>query len=48
MKSGRCQVVHNRPNYPSEPKWHPLAYHCLDVAAVADVCSRATPLMYDG
>lgn len=22
------------PNYPGEPKWHPLAYHCLDVAAV--------------
>lgn len=25
------------PNYPDEPKWHPLAYHCLDVAAVACV-----------
>jgi CRISPR-associated endonuclease/helicase Cas3 len=23
------------PNYPGEPKWHPLAYHSLDVAAVA-------------
>lgn len=23
------------PNYPGEPKWHPLIYHCLDVAAVA-------------
>jgi CRISPR-associated endonuclease/helicase Cas3 len=23
------------PNYSGEPKWHPLAYHCLDVAAVA-------------
>ena len=22
------------PAYPGEPKWHPLAYHCLDVAAV--------------
>ena len=22
------------PNYPGESKWHPLAYHCLDVAAV--------------
>jgi CRISPR-associated endonuclease/helicase Cas3 len=21
--------------YPAEPKWHPLAYHCLDVAAIA-------------
>jgi CRISPR-associated endonuclease/helicase Cas3 len=23
------------PNYPGEQKWHPLPYHCLDVAAVA-------------
>lgn len=23
------------PNYPRKPKWHPLAYHSLDVAAVA-------------
>lgn len=23
------------PAYPDEPKWHPLIYHCLDVAAVA-------------
>ena len=23
------------PNYPGEPKWHPLVNHCLDVAAVA-------------
>lgn len=22
------------PNYPGQPKWHPLAYHSLDVAAV--------------
>ena len=22
------------PGYPGEPKWHPLVYHCLDVAAV--------------
>lgn len=22
-------------NYPGQPKWHPLVYHCLDVAAVA-------------
>ena len=21
------------PDYPEEPKWHPLVYHCLDVAA---------------
>jgi uncharacterized protein (DUF433 family) len=25
------------PNYPGEPKWHPLVYHSLDVAAVAAV-----------
>jgi len=25
------------PNYSGEPKWHPLVYHCLDVAAVASV-----------
>lgn len=23
------------PAYPGEPKWHPLVYHCLDVATVA-------------
>lgn len=23
------------PAYAGEQKWHPLAYHCLDVAAVA-------------
>lgn len=23
------------PNYPGELKWHPVVYHCLDVAAVA-------------
>lgn len=22
------------PNYPGEQKWHPLPYHCLDVAAM--------------
>lgn len=22
------------PAYAGDPKWHPLAYHCLDVAAV--------------
>jgi len=26
-----------------EPAWHPLAYHSLDVAAVADVLLRANP-----
>ena len=25
------------PEYPKEPKWHPLVYHCLDVAACAKV-----------
>jgi CRISPR-associated endonuclease/helicase Cas3 len=28
------------PNYSGEPKWHPLAYHCLDVAAVGRLCSK--------
>ena len=28
---------------PGEPESHPLAYHCLDVAAVADVLLRANP-----
>lgn len=23
------------PDYPYKPKWHPLIYHCLDVAAMA-------------
>ncbi|MBI5740077.1 MAG: CRISPR-associated endonuclease Cas3'' [Nitrospirae bacterium] len=23
------------PDYPGKPKWHPLVYHCLDVAGVA-------------
>jgi CRISPR-associated endonuclease/helicase Cas3 len=25
------------PDYPGKPKWHPLVYHCLDVAAVAHI-----------
>ena len=29
---------------PGEPAWHPLAYHGLDVAAVADVLLRSNPL----
>ncbi|OGS99824.1 MAG: CRISPR-associated helicase/endonuclease Cas3 [Gallionellales bacterium RBG_16_56_9] len=29
--------------YPAEPKWHPLAYHCLDVAAVAASWWDASP-----
>jgi len=24
------------PKYKEEPKWHPLVYHCLDVAASAN------------
>ena len=31
------------PNYPGEPKWHPLVYHCLDVAAVGIEYLRCTP-----
>src|SRR5262245_49250232 len=26
-----------------EPPWHPVAYHCLDVAAVADKLLKANP-----
>lgn len=29
--------------YPAEPKWHPLAYHSLDVAAVAATWWDASP-----
>ena len=31
------------PAYPGEPKWHPLAYHCLDVAAVGSEYLRRAP-----
>lgn len=31
------------PNYPGEPKWHPLAYHCLDVAACAGMLLERQP-----
>ena len=31
------------PNYPGEPKWHPLVYHCLDVAAVTAGWWEASP-----
>ncbi len=31
------------PNYPGEPKWHPLVYHCLDVAAVAGAWWDTSP-----
>lgn len=33
------------PSYPGEPKWHPLAYHCLDVAAVAAVWWDGSPVI---
>lgn len=33
------------PAYPSEPKWHPLAYHCLDVAAVAGAWWDTSPVI---
>ncbi len=31
------------PAYAGEPKWHPLAYHCLDVAACGRVLLRRQP-----
>jgi CRISPR-associated endonuclease/helicase Cas3 len=31
------------PSYPDEPKWHPLAYHSLDVAAVGREYLRRAP-----
>lgn len=31
------------PSYRAEPKWHPLAYHCVDVAAVGIEYLRRTP-----
>lgn len=31
------------PNYPGMPKWHPLAYHSLDVAACGQVLLRQQP-----
>ncbi|MGB5082484.1 MAG: CRISPR-associated helicase/endonuclease Cas3, partial [Burkholderiales bacterium] len=33
------------PNYPGEPKWHPLVYHCLDVAAVAGAWWDTSPVI---
>ena len=32
-------------NYDGEPKWHPVEYHCLDVAAVAATWWDANPVM---
>jgi CRISPR-associated endonuclease/helicase Cas3 len=31
------------PDYPGEPKWHPLVYHCLDVAAVTATWWDSSP-----
>ena len=31
------------PNYIFDPKWHPLVYHCLDVAAVAKLLVEYRP-----
>ena len=33
------------PAYPGEPKWHPLVYHCLDVAAVGKVLLEKNPFL---
>lgn len=33
------------PNYPGMPKWHPLAYHAIDVAAVAAAWWDACPAL---
>ena len=33
------------PNYSGEPKWHPLAYHCLDVAAVTATWWDVSPVI---
>ncbi|MHB0889127.1 HD domain-containing protein [Acidithiobacillus sp.] len=30
------------PNYPNDPKWHPLIYHCLDVAVAASFPATVT------
>lgn len=32
-------------NYAGEPKWHPLVYHCLDVAAVAAIWWDENPAL---
>ncbi|ROH84517.1 CRISPR-associated helicase/endonuclease Cas3 [Pseudomethylobacillus aquaticus] len=31
--------------YPGNPKWHPLPYHCLDVAAVAAIWMDKSPAL---
>jgi len=35
------------PDYPGEPKWHQLIYHCLDVAAVGRVLLKRQPAILD-
>ncbi|MHB1655768.1 MAG: CRISPR-associated helicase Cas3' [Burkholderiales bacterium] len=34
------------PNYPGEQKWHPLAYHSLDVAAVGATYLKRSPSLF--
>jgi CRISPR-associated endonuclease/helicase Cas3 len=36
------------PTYRDEPKWHPLAYHCLDVAACGLVLLEVQPAWLSG
>jgi len=33
------------PNYAGKPKWHPLGYHSIDVAAVAGAWWDASPVI---
>ncbi len=35
------------PSYPAEPKWHPLVYHCLDVAACGAQLLERRPVWLD-
>ncbi len=35
------------PAYPGEPKWHPLVYHCLDVAACGLSLLESRPAWFD-
>jgi CRISPR-associated endonuclease/helicase Cas3 len=35
------------PAYPGEPKWHPLVYHCLDVAACGLALLESRPIWLD-
>jgi hypothetical protein len=31
------------PNYPGDPKWHPLVYHCLNIADSSDYILAREP-----